>query len=69
LINFSVILLKLNYFFLLKIDAFSAMIRLDEFFAHDEIQPSVRFPNPQDSDETIIAVSKLEARNTPLTKQ
>jgi hypothetical protein len=35
------------------------MKRLDEFFAHEEIQPSVRYPSPGNSDETVIMVSQL----------
>jgi hypothetical protein len=38
-------------------DALSAMKRLDEFFAHEEIQPAVRHPSPTNTDETIVVVS------------
>lgn len=34
----------------------TALKRLDEFFARNEIQPAVRFPTPPNSDETISVV-------------
>jgi hypothetical protein len=37
-------------------DAMSALKRLDEFFAHEEISATVRYPLPKDSDETIVVV-------------
>ena len=33
------------------------MSRLDDFFSHEEIQPAVRYPSPEDSDVSIIVVS------------
>ena len=36
----------------------SALRRLDEFFSHEEIQASVRYPSPTNSDETVIVVRR-----------
>jgi hypothetical protein len=33
------------------------MKRLDEFFAHDEIQKAVRYPENKDSDDSVVVVS------------
>jgi len=40
-------------------DAVTAATRLDEFFAHDEIQEAKRYPLPTDSEVTISIVSYL----------
>ena len=40
-------------------DANTALKRLDEFFAHEEIPKSVRYPLPTNSDITIEAVSRV----------
>lgn len=37
-------------------DAITALQRLDEFFAHEEIQPAVRYTLPTDTDVTINVV-------------
>jgi hypothetical protein len=38
-------------------DASTALKRLDDFFASEEIKQAERFPLPTDSDETVIVVS------------
>lgn len=40
-------------------DAVTAATRLDEFFAHDEIQEAKRHPLPTDSEVAISIVSYL----------
>ena len=40
-------------------NATTALKRLDEFFAHEEIEPAVRYPLPNDSDITISLVRRF----------
>jgi hypothetical protein len=39
-------------------DAMTALKRLDEFFAEEEVEPSARYELPNNSDETVVVVSK-----------
>ena len=42
---------------LFNIDAITAMKRLDDFFASEDIKPAVRYPSPTETDESITVVS------------